>query len=159
MQPTFEGPIVPPEMQRPRKAKNRWVLPAAGGLVVGLALGLGLGAATTNGASSSPLSEKKLNEMVASCGMTPDGYSILDEGAAIELDTKGEESFDSGTSDYMAYLCMLNEIGVPETTQQKIGRTRALDGTQNDSWDGLTASWSYHPDSGSNILIEKDNSK
>lgn len=159
MQPTFEGPIVPPEMQRLRKAKNRWVLPAAGGLVVGLALGLGLGAATTNGASSSPLSEKKLNEMVASCGITSDGFNILDEGTAIELDTKGEESFDSGTSDYVAYLCMLNEIGVPETTQQKIGRTRALDGTQTDSWDGLTASWSYHPDSGSNILIEKDNSK
>jgi len=38
-------------------------------------------------------------------------------------------------------------------------RTRALDGTQSDTWDGLQASWSYHPDSGINLLIEKAENK
>ncbi|MGP5388373.1 hypothetical protein [Glutamicibacter arilaitensis] len=165
MEPQMQGPMVPPEMlrQRPRKS---WLMPAGAGLAVGTVLGLVIGVAMAGGASgatepegqeSGGLNQGIIDQAVETCGIDEEGYTVLDGGTAIELDTEGEDSYDSGTSDFVAYYCMLNQLGVPETTQQKIGRTRALDGTQSDTWDSLKASWSYHPDSGANVLIEGAN--
>lgn len=154
MEPEMQGPFVPPEMLRKRPKKS-WVLPAAGGLAAGTVLGLVIGLSVAGGGvGSSALSQKIIDQAVENCGIEAEGYTVLDGGKAIELDTKGKDLLDDGTRDYLAYTCMLNELGVPETTQQKIARTRALDGTQSDLWDGLQASWSYHPDSGANVLIE-----
>lgn len=159
MKPDIQGPVVPEKMHRPRRSQ-RWIAPGftglAIGLVMGFAAGFGLASAPTDSGS---LNEKSITAAVENCGMDSAGYTILDEGAAIELDTKGEDFFDTGTEDYTAYTCMLSELGVPESTQQKIGRTRALDGTQSDSWGGLKASWSYHPDNGANVLIENEGAK
>jgi hypothetical protein len=33
-------------------------------------------------------------------------------------------------------------------------QTRALDGRQQDTWGGYTASWSYHPDSGMELIVQ-----
>lgn len=154
MEPQVQGPIVPPEMlrQRPRKS---WPLPAVGGLAAGTVLGLLIGVAATGGnAGSKGLNQEAIDRAVETCVIDAEGYTVLDEGHAIELDTKGKDVFDTGTSDYLAYTCMLTELGVPESTQQKIGRTRALDGTQSHSWGDMQASWSYHPDDGANVLIE-----
>ncbi len=154
MEPQVQGPIVPPEMlrQRPRKSG---LLPAGGGLVAGTVLGLLIGVTATGGnAGSKGLNQEAIDRAVEVCAIDAEGYTVMDNGAAVQLDTKGEDFTDGGTRDYTAYACMLDELGVPEVTQQKIGRTRALDGTQNDTWDGLQASWSYHPDSGVNVLIE-----
>ncbi|MCW4465650.1 hypothetical protein OK351_09040 [Glutamicibacter sp. MNS18] len=154
MQATGEGPYVPPELQRSRR-KSRWMAPAAIGLVIGATMGFAGGYGLASAASSgSGLDEKAIAAAVESCGMDEAGYRILDGGKAIQLDTKGEDSGDAGTENYLAYYCMLNELGVPETTQHKMDRTRALDGTQTDSWEGHKASWSYHPDNGVHVLIE-----
>ncbi|MFJ2619212.1 hypothetical protein [Glutamicibacter sp. NPDC087344] len=154
MEPQLQGPYVPPEMLSKRPKKS-WIIPASAGLAAGTVLGLLIGVtASGGGVSSSAMSQKVIDQAVENCSMDAEGYTVMDGGAAIELDTKGEDSFDSGTSNYFSYLCMLDELGVPEVTQQKMSRTRALDGTQRDTWDGLQASWSYHPDSGINILIE-----
>lgn len=164
MEPQVQGPVVPPEMLRQRPKKS-WLLPAGIGLAAGTVLGLVVGASITGGTDNSgnsmtgtqesgALNQSIIEQSVETCGIDAEGYTILDGGSAIELDTQGEESFDSGTTNFTAYYCMLNQLGVPEVTQQKMGRTRALDGTQSDSWDSLKASWSYHPDSGVNVLIE-----
>lgn len=164
MEPQMQGPIVPPDMLR-KRAKKSWLMPALGGLVAGTVLGLIIGVSVPSGSadagnanSGSPengsINNEVINQAVELCGIEAEGYTVLDSGAAVELDTKGEDFLDSGTSDYAAYSCMLTELGVPESTQQKIGRTRALDGTQEDSWGSLQATWSYHPDNGSSVLIE-----
>ncbi|WP_181062313.1 MULTISPECIES: hypothetical protein [unclassified Pseudoclavibacter] len=49
---------------------------------------------------------------------------------------------------------MLSSLDVPASTVSKIEQTRALDGRQDDSWDDLEASWTYHPDDGLNIVFE-----
>lgn len=154
MESEGQGPYVPPEMlkKRPKKA---WIIPAAGGLAVGAVLGVVLGVSIAGGGSNnSALNQEVIDKAVENCGIEAEGYTVMEGGAAIELDTKGDSLYDDGTRNYLAYSCMLNELGVPEVTQQKIGRTRALDGTQTDTWDGMQASWSYHPDSGANVLIE-----
>ncbi|MGX1591662.1 hypothetical protein ACWICO_11085 [Glutamicibacter sp. NPDC055491] len=155
--------MVPTELLRQRTKKS-WLMPAGAGLAVGTALGLVIGVSITGGAGGSGnaapdaqesgLNQDFINQAVETCGIDPEGYAVLDGGAAIELDTEGEDYLDSGTSNLAAYYCMLNELDVPEVTQQKMGRTRALDGTQSDTWESLQASWSYHPDTGVNVLIE-----
>ena len=162
MEPQMQGPMVPPEMLRQRPKKS-WLLPASAGFAIGVVAGLVIGLSVADGSEALPdaqesgLNQSIIDQAVETCGIDAVGYTVLDGGTAIELDTEGEDSYDSGTSDFVAYYCMLNQLGVPETTQQKIGRTRALDGTQSDTWDSLKASWSYHPDSGANVLIEGAN--
>ena len=40
-----------------------------------------------------------------------------------------------------------------ENVSRLWGETRALDGMQTDSWGGMTARWTYHPDNGMNITF------
>lgn len=50
--------------------------------------------------------------------------------------------------------CVSEELPIPPHIQDDISRTRALDGTRENSWDQFEASWTYHPDSGLNIQIQ-----
>jgi len=50
----------------------------------------------------------------------------------------------------------LRELGFPGSTEARIGNTRALDGTLTaESSTDLEASWTYHPDDGLSIVIER----
>ncbi len=44
--------------------------------------------------------------------------------------------------------CILKALGAPSSVEPRMGSTRALDGTQRESWEGFTATWTYHPDDG-----------
>lgn len=159
MEPQTHRLIVPPKMP-PMRPTTSWLLPAVGGLIAGTVLGLVIAASAAGGGlSGTTLNQKTIDQAVENCGIDAEGYTVMGGGEALQLDTKGTDLFDEGTRNYAAYTCMLNELGVPEVTQQKMERTRALDGTQSDTWDGLQASWSYHPDSGINLLIEKAENK
>jgi hypothetical protein len=50
---------------------------------------------------------------------------------------------------------LLDELGFPASTISRIGNTRALDGTLEAAGDQATAYWSYHPDDGLSIVIER----
>ena len=154
MEPQTQGPMVPPEMLRQRPKKS-WLLPAGIGIAAGTVLGLLIGSAVSGGAGiAGGLTQKKIDQAVEACAIDSEGFTVMNDGSAISLNTKGKDYTDTGTSNIFAYYCMLNEVGVPETTQEKMNRTRAMDGTQSDTWDALKASWSYHPDSGVNVVIE-----
>lgn len=80
------------------------------------------------------------------------GVEILDAGEAIEFRGVGR-SFASAVQ-LSDIDCFLDEIDAPTVVSSKIGSTRALDGTQGDSWNGVEATWRYHPDSGATITFE-----
>lgn len=42
---------------------------------------------------------------------------------------------------------------MPESVKAHMFATRALDGRQTDTWPGFSASWSYHPDDGMDLVI------
>ncbi len=42
---------------------------------------------------------------------------------------------------------------MPERVRNHVASTRALDGIQEDDWNGYSAQWSYHPDDGLSITI------
>ncbi|MBW3090598.1 hypothetical protein [Bifidobacterium miconisargentati] len=50
--------------------------------------------------------------------------------------------------------CLLSELDTPDSVRTKMGNTRALDGTQTDSWDGIKATWSYDGSS-LDIVLER----
>ncbi len=78
-----------------------------------------------------------------------------DGGTSVLLDGEGED-VGSGTLTVTQIACVLNEVDIPDSVVYRIDDTRALDGRQNADWDGMTASWSYHPDSGLDLVLELD---
>lgn len=92
---------------------------------------------------------------VSSCGLNEDlGIQLADGDKTLIIDTMGEEDF-IGTS-YADSQCVLDALNIPERIQNRIDKTRALDGQLEDSWDGLSISWSYHPDSGADYTISRE---
>jgi hypothetical protein len=43
---------------------------------------------------------------------------------------------------------------MPGSIVARLDSTRAMDGVQQATWDSYTATWSYHPDSGIDLIIE-----
>jgi len=76
-----------------------------------------------------------------------------DEGRTLIVDTQGEE--DLGGASIEQLYCVLGELGVPASITARMGNTRGLDGVQTGSWPGYLVTWSYHPDTGLDLIIEE----
>ena len=50
---------------------------------------------------------------------------------------------------------LLDELGFSPAVMNRIGNTRALDGTQTAQTAHVTATWTYHPDDGLSIVLER----
>ena len=48
---------------------------------------------------------------------------------------------------------VLTELEVPCYVTSHIDSTRALDGQQTDEWDGISARWTFHPESGLHLVL------
>lgn len=128
------------------------------GLVIGLAVGAIAGQLAAGGAAAGPTAAApsslttSMTDAVASCGVEDStGIDLMDEGTSLHLSTAGEE--EVGAS-YVDVLCVLEGLDVPESVVSRFGSTRALDGQQTATWNGLSASWGYHPDTGLDIVVE-----
>lgn len=68
------------------------------------------------------------------------------------IDVQGEEDFFGAS--YLDYFCLIAEVDVSAIVEDRMGSTRALDGTQTGEWEILNgdatvlAEWRYHPNSG-----------
>jgi len=92
----------------------------------------------------------QLVECGISAGRADDTTRILDGGESLEM--LRVTKFDGPP--YFAMECVLEGLGAPASIESEIGQTRALDGRQQDEWDGFTIAWSYHPDDGASVLIK-----
>lgn len=81
-----------------------------------------------------------------------DTGEVGDEGWSLTIGTKGEN--DSFGDSYEGLLCVIEAINMPDSTLNRMASTRSLDGTVTDDWDGIRASWNYHPNSGMNLILE-----
>ena len=53
------------------------------------------------------------------------------------------------------YIKEINKtLGFPDSVWEKMLKTRALDGTQSHKTKDFTATWSYHPDNGLDVIYE-----
>jgi len=100
-----------------------------------------------------PVGEQRspFQDVQARCDLAGKGTTIADKGKTLIVDSSGEEDY-TGIS-YTSVTCIFNAISMPTAVQAHVGDTRALDGRQEDSWDGFTASWTYHPDEGMDMIV------
>jgi hypothetical protein len=78
--------------------------------------------------------------------------TVEDGGKTLIVNTKPQDDDAAGFTS-LSLDCVYEELDVPTSITARIGQTRALDGRQDGEWDGFNASWSYHPDSGANLII------
>lgn len=130
---------------------NRAWLMAAGGLVVGLAIGWGMGfSASAAPAPDSP--SAAITNAVQACELVDIlGVTVMDGGDSVTLETAGN---DTKGAPYSDVTCVLDALGMPESVKSRMASTRSLDGMQDATWSGHAASWNYHPDNGLNIIVE-----
>ncbi|UWX96792.1 hypothetical protein N2K95_14295 [Arthrobacter zhaoxinii] len=114
-----------------------------------MVVGLGAGLLMAELDLSSP--SNALADAVAECQVEDDPYIQLgDEGQSLTMSGAGE---DSSGADYADMVCVLHEVDMPDSVSSQMGSTRALDGRQTAEWEDFNASWSYHPDSGMNVVV------
>ena len=86
---------------------------------------------------------------------------LQDEGHTLTIDGEGGYRATLGASGLASQdiaFQILDELGAPDAVWAKMERTRALDGMEEATWDQFTATWTYHPDNGLDIIIEEASS-
>jgi len=127
------------------------VVTAAGGLLIGIVLGLWVLPAI--GSAVGSVGPTAIETALETCDVSPGGYFALgDDGTSLSMQTEGAESPGADLADV---ACVLTEVDVPDSVLTRIDSTRALDGRQEASWDDLDASWGYHPDDGLDLVLER----
>jgi hypothetical protein len=126
----------------PKKHHRRPVL--IGGAVAALLLaGAGVGI------YSSVTKAQPIEDAVAKCKThaqpEDEGHTLTIRNASAE-ENPGPDAWGSAE-------CVLAFLKAPSRVMDHIGQTRAMDGTQTDSWEQFTARWTFHPDHGTNITI------
>jgi hypothetical protein len=123
---------------------------AAGILTTLLAVTIG----TAVGAAGGPSFQSAADDCNAA---HTSGISVGDKGASITIDTKGED--DSNGASFDDAACILSGLDVPDHVISQIDDTSAMDGRQTASWEGVEASWTYHPDSGMKLILTRSTEK
>jgi hypothetical protein len=77
---------------------------------------------------------------------------IGDDGSTLTIDTKGE---DSPGVDVATVACILIAIDTPDAVISQLDATRAMDGRQDATWGDFSASWTYHPDDGLDLILQE----
>jgi hypothetical protein len=95
----------------------------------------------------------ELRTAYLSCGSTGE---ISDGDRTLYLDMAGSQD-GSGNLSVTQVQCILRALKTPDYVMREMASTRALDGRQSDTWADFSASWSYHPDSGLDVLIRQVN--
>lgn len=86
-----------------------------------------------------------------------DGLSITINSNPLGA-SQGSDAYKLSNDLALMYIQKLNSyLGLPDWLYTEMLKTRALDGRQKETFDYVTVTWSYHPDSGINILYRKNN--
>lgn len=78
---------------------------------------------------------------------------IASDGSYLTIDTNPDDKSDYIEAEAILAIIEVNEeLGLPESVNNKMDSTRALDGMQTYEGDGIEVSWTYHPDNGLEIM-------
>lgn len=81
---------------------------------------------------------------------------LADDGSYLSVDTNPLDLDDYSSSTAIKYVKNINsELGFSDALYTKMGKTRALDGTQTDENSKVKVSWTYHPDKGLSVVYYK----
>ena len=75
------------------------------------------------------------------------------DGSYLFIDTNPYDIDNYSSSDAITAIRQVTAaLNLPDSVLNRMGQTRALDGTQTYSTDDLDVSWTYHPDNGLQVL-------
>ncbi|MFC8299484.1 hypothetical protein [Micromonospora orduensis] len=95
--------------------------------------------------------DSPLEQARQACGAGRDDWAMLgDDGNSVTLRSVGKERTGLKLEQLQCYL---TELHVPDAVAAEIEGTRALDGRQSGEWEDMSASWTYHPDDGLQMII------
>lgn len=112
------------------------------GLVGVAALGIIAAAIAIPMTLSAKAEQNKIQAAADTCGLTKGSYAVLDNGSAIAFEAAGLEV--SGIAigpEPEKVLCVMMELGAPQSVGTKVSQTRALDGTRLLTGWSITTSW------------------
>jgi hypothetical protein len=127
------------------------VIVAIGAVVALLSSSDGDGA--PSGGASQEASQTPLEGAKETCARHTPAVRVGDGGRSRFVERVAAEEDEGAGLDQLA--CILTHIDVPDAVVSQMDGTRALDGRQQAGWDGFTASWTYHPDDGLNLIIQE----
>jgi hypothetical protein len=148
---TYTDPPTLPTIP-PKRPSRRWVTPLACVTAAMFAITGGV-IASSDGETNAPVApaETMLKSAHDSCSA-----GVLSDGdRTMVLDMGGEEA-DSGYLSFDQVTCVLAYVGVPSSVTSRMDATRALDGVQDAEWKGFTATWTYHPDNGLDVILTEN---
>lgn len=149
-------------------------LALAGLIVIGIAVGAAL-ALTNRGEDATASAPQRANpSLCVLCDLTVMSDAWLTgcnvpaaeySGTMIELSSDNRTltiagAYQDSLADYSYVDCLLERARIPDDVSFRIDSTRALDGMQDAQWQfdddaQMTASWTYHPDDGLNLVISE----
>ena len=102
---------------------------------------------------SSMKSDTRFSSALSACdAVDASGITLAEDVQSLTFDGTGQEDFFGG--DYEDLLCIIDELKAPSTVAERMSRTSSLMGVQDADWDGISISWSYHPDNGLDASLE-----
>lgn len=79
--------------------------------------------------------------------------TLASDGSYLEIDTNPLDIDDYSSSTAINYIKKVNtELGFSESLFNRMGKTRALDGTLQEENKYVKVSWTYHPDDGLEVV-------
>ena len=123
---------------------NRTIIVLAVGTVAAFAITAMAALMLTGGTS--------LKDVGATCDVAeaPEIVAVLDDGDSLVV--AGAGATDAATD---ATKCVLDELDAPDSVRAKILDTAAIDGRQEEAFGDWRVSWTYQPNAGLNLIVEK----
>jgi hypothetical protein len=144
-------PMAPPATAGARRKRKLWPYLAAAVLILLVGGWVGTLLVDRDDTPATPPAPPPFEVAQSSCDPAREGTQITDGGKTLLVDSKGSEDFTGAP--ISAVACVLKHLNVPQAVVAHMDSTRALDGRQEDTWPGYTASWTYHPDDGMDLIV------
>jgi len=102
---------------------------------------------------SSMKADARFSEALTLCeALDAPGVTFAEDGQSINFDDKGKEDFSGG--DFSDLQCLIEKLSAPSTVLARMYQTTSSMGVQDAEWDGISISWTYHPDRGMDANFE-----
>ena len=98
-------------------------------------------------------SDNRLKDAVVACdAVESSGVTLAEDNQSLTFNGKGDEDLFGGST--LDLVCFLEELSAPSTILTRMSNTNSLMGLQDASWEGISVSWSYHPNNGLDANFE-----
>ena len=102
---------------------------------------------------SAAKADTRFEEALTLCdALDASGITFAEDGQSLNFDDKGEDDLFGG--DFSDLKCIVEELKAPSTVMDRMLRTSSSMGVQDAEWDGISVSWTYHPDRGLDANFE-----